>query len=392
MNNRPLSLVIPARLASNRPTLEGAVPNLPPNRPSHQRQKPEVITAHVENSRPTIFPSRRTLLRIAVALTAAAGLFFTVAPFRDGILPGTGAVRRDLAELVAAVGPRRTFEPRLTGGFKYGGLLPDEATRSGEPTDADLPIDLRSAAVALEKRAQGTSDPVAIGAFGTAQLLIGRSEKAVSTFEAAIRLSPNDPRLLSDLAAAYLVRSRDRNEVQDVAWAVGYARQAADADRSLAEAQFNLALALEGLSLRAEATRAWRAYLERDRNSLWTEEAKRHIERLAEGPEARWENQRREVITAAGRGDPVSLRAVTARFPDTVYDYVENDLTPAWTDAWLAHDLAKAKQIARRARAFGEALAETVGERMALDEAIAVEQALVPGNDRQADALALRSA
>ena len=336
----------------------------------------------------TRIASKVASFKVTAALLTTAALFFVVLSFRSAVLPGRSPVRKEVAALVAAVDHSRPFEPRLTGGFRYGEPRSRDSVRSGSLSADELSIDLRSAAIAIEKRAQGSSDPLALGAFATAQLVTGRTDKAVSTFMDAIRLAPHDSGLLSDLSAAYLVRFRDTNDASDAARAAGYARQAVDTDGALTEARFNLALSLEELSLRREATKAWYAYLGIDPGSPWAHEATRHIERLAESPETRWEKQRREIIAAADRRDSRVVREIVARFPDTAYDYVENDLVPAWTQAWLAHDMARAKDVTARARVFGTALADTVGERMTSDAVAALDDALAPGKEQQADALA----
>ena len=245
---------------------------------------------------------------------------------------------------------------------------------------------MRVAEIALEKRARASTDPFARNAFGIAQLMTGKTSEAVTTLEEAIRLGPRDARLSSDMAAGYLVRARQANQIEDVARAVGFAKVATDADPQLAEARFNLALSLEGLSLRLEATRAWQWYLELDSRSEWAAEAKRRIERLAETPEARWEKQRREIIVAGERGDDASVHAAVQRVPDAACDYVENDLIPAWAGAWLARDVEKASKHLQLARLLGQALADVAGERMPLDASLAIERAV--GNQDRADALA----
>ena len=316
---------------------------------------------------------RKRSVLAGVAALIAAGILLYAAPIRSPLYRA-GPPRPELQELVAATGERRTFEPRVTGNFKYGKLT-DTATRSGEPAREDAPLNIRVAEIALEKRASASTDPAALNAFAIAQLITGQTTRAVATLESAVRLAPRDARLSSDMAAGYLVRARQTNQIEDVARAVGFAKGATDADPKLAEARFNLALSLEGLSLRLEATKAWQSYLELDASSEWAAEARRHIERLAETPDGRWEKQRREVIAAGERGDEASIRAATQKFPDTAYEYVENDLIPAWADAWLARDVEKAGRTIRLARAFGQALADGVGDRMPLDATVAIERA-----------------
>jgi CHAT domain-containing protein/tetratricopeptide (TPR) repeat protein len=316
----------------------------------------------------------RSVLAGATVVLAAGILLYAVSG-RSPSRHRDGAYRSDLQELVAAAGQRRTFEPRVTGNFAYGTLAAAAPTRSAASSPDDTPLELRVAAIALEKRARASPDPLALNAFGIAQLVTGQTATAVSTLEEAIRLAPKDARLSSDLAAGYLVRARESSRIEDVARAVGLAEQATKLDPRLVEARFNLALSLERLSLRLEATSAWQSYLALDSTSEWASEARRHVEKLSETPEARWEKQRREIIAAGDRGDEASIRAATGRFPDTAYEYVENDLIPAWADAWLARDLAKAANSLKLARLYGRALADGVGDRMALDAALAIEGA-----------------
>jgi CHAT domain-containing protein len=327
----------------------------------------------------------RSVLAGATVVLAAGILLYAVSG-RSPSRHRDGTYRSDLQELVAAAGQRRTFEPRVTGNFAYGTLVAAAPTRSAASSPDDSPLVLRAAAIALEKRARASAEPLALNAFGIAQLVTGQTAGAVATLEEAIRLAPKDARLSSDLAAGYLVRGRESSRIEDVARAVGLAEQATELDPRLAEARFNLALSLERLSLRSEASRAWQSYLAVDSTSEWAAEARRHLEQLSETPEMRWEKQRREIIAAGDRGDEASIRAATGRFPDTAYEYVENDLIPAWADAWLARDVAKAANSLKLARLYGQALADGVGDRMALDAAVAIERASV--NQDRADRLA----
>ena len=107
-----------------------------------------------------------------------------------------------------------------------------------------------------------------------------RADTAVSSFEEAVRQAPRDARYHSDLAAAYLVRFKQKNNVEDLTKAVAAARQATEREPSLPEARFNLALALEAISRREDARQAWEAYLKIDPGSQWAPEARQHLERV----------------------------------------------------------------------------------------------------------------
>jgi Flp pilus assembly protein TadD len=168
----------------------------------------------------------------------------------------------------------------LTGGFAYGPLVEPSVMRSGERSEEAFPPDLRIAAIAIEKRLDDNRSASALHAHGTAQLVMRRADTAVSSFEEAVRLAPRDARYHSDLAAAYLVRFKQKNNVDDLTKAVAAARQATEREPSLPEARFNLALALEAMSRREDARGAWDTYLKTDPRSEWAHEARQHRERM----------------------------------------------------------------------------------------------------------------
>ena len=293
--------------------------------------------------------------------------------------------RSELTELVAAVGTERTIEPRLTGGFAYGPLVERSVTRSGERGGDRLSPDLRIAALTLEKRLQGHREPSTLAAYAAGQLVTGQTDRAVSAFEEAARRVPKNARFQNDLSAAYLVRFKQKQDLEDVSKAVAAATAATEIDPSFTEARFNLAIALESLSLRNEARKAWEAYLKIDSKSPWAQEAKRHLDALApEKQSQRFEGEHRQVAEAAARGDREAVLRVVKRLPDTAYDCVENELIPEWADAWTTGDPERASDVLRRARLLGDALAATVGERMAMDAVAAIDHAVSSGAERTA--------
>jgi tetratricopeptide (TPR) repeat protein len=232
----------------------------------------------------------------AVVVTAALGTATASLTFflRPELMTQWWPGRSELTELVAAVGTERTIEPRLTGGFAYGPL---RGPVRGERTDERLSPELRIAALTLEKRLQGRRDPSSLAAYAAALLVTGQADQAVSALEEAARLAPKNARVQNDLSAAYLVRAREKADPEDLNKALTAAAAATDADPSLAEAQFNVALALEGLSRRNEARTAWEVYLKTDSKSAWAQEARRHLELLA--PEKQSELQDDQRLPAA---------------------------------------------------------------------------------------------
>jgi tetratricopeptide (TPR) repeat protein len=218
-----------------------------------------------------VWPSAAAVLAAAAAIVLAVNL----------AIFNRAADGPELQTLVAAVGTDRTIEPRVTGGFAYG---PMRTVRSGEAGDSSLGPDIRIAVASIEKETADDRDAEALHARGIAFLVTGDIERAIATLEAGALERPEDARILSDLAAAYLVRSERDNRPGDLSKAVASVNRAMASDHLLPEALFNRAYALQRLSLTDEARDAWRAYLRVDDQSGWAAEARAHLRALGNQP------------------------------------------------------------------------------------------------------------
>ena len=161
------------------------------------------------------------------------------------------------------MGSRRLIEPRLTGGFHHGRLI---TLRSGETPhglDAQPPAVL-AAIARIRERAESDASPEAQGALGITYLVSGDVSGAVKALESASAQEPENARLLSDLAAAYLTRAAQADEPADIPKALEAAEKAIALKDAPEEAWFNRALALERLHLVDAARKAWDDYLQRD--------------------------------------------------------------------------------------------------------------------------------
>ena len=217
--------------------------------------------------------SRRWVLGAAAALTAAAALVIAVRVARPEWLgldsrPG----RTELQELVAAISnePFRPVEGRLTGGFKYA--PPPSSTRGA----SDHPVSpvVRMAAAKVERAVTGDESPQGKAALGVASLLLGDVDRSIDLLESATSSGTVAP-FLSDLAAAYIARGIRRDQPNDFQRALSLAERAIRIDRSLREAYFNYALALQSLG-DARAASAWTEYGQRDPQGSWHDEASRY--------------------------------------------------------------------------------------------------------------------
>jgi tetratricopeptide (TPR) repeat protein len=209
-----------------------------------------------------------------LAAAAAASIMLMVA---TGVTPWRTTQSPELRALVAAVGSDRTIEARLTGGFAYGPLR--GPVRSGEASSAKISPDVQIAAAEIEKAELGKSTAGARHLLGLAYLTSGDIDHAVPTLEQAAEQAA-DAQILSDLAAAYLVRAERLGGQQDLTKALNAADRAIHANPHLLEALFNRAYTLERLSLVPEARAAWQEYLKVDSNSGWAAEAQQHLRAL----------------------------------------------------------------------------------------------------------------
>lgn len=180
------------------------------------------------------------------------------------------SARRELAE---AVGGVRASEGRLTGGFAHSRFASQRARVRNSR-------DLKKARERIEKAHIRERSPQAFANTGVLHLLTGHEENAVGWLERAARRGPADAAIWSDLAAAYLARSEQGGGFTDLLNALEAADRAVETNPDLAEAQFNLAVALDRLSLRWRARAAWQRFLDLDGGSAWSKEARERFTAL----------------------------------------------------------------------------------------------------------------
>lgn len=321
-------------------------------------------------------------------------------PVGPGGSPAGTSSTTALAPLFDALGARRPVEPRLTGSSAHA---PCEAPPAGpddliplprcsplpEPGTEPFRSLTRASAALLADDGAGPS-PDLLHARGVWYLLWpeqdGAPSRAVEALETAALRTPDEAaqraRILSDLAAAYLVRAAVRDRPLDLIQAMDAADRALEADPDLPEARFNHALALEKLSLRTPARAAWETYLDADATSPWAAEAlRRH--RILDEPTVleAWETDRPILALAAAEGDTEAVRTLVRRYAAPARDWVEEEILPAWGEAVLAGDDAEAERLLRIARRVARVLAAEVGEHLPADAVESIGRALGPARD-----------
>lgn len=233
----------------------------------------------------------------------AAGLLLAV-----GVLAAFWPRHYGREALLADIGEQRTTLARIVG-QPYG---PEPETwRSG--TDARIPPIVLEAGGRALRAATAIEDSRAALDAGAAWLLIGDTDRAITELTFALDGAPRDQQaeVVADLAAAYVERGRRQNRAADFAQALDLLMRLDPARERLPdEVYFNRALALEFLGLRGEAVEAWNAYLARDPDSPWANDARRYRAALGTPPQGRAPDGR---LWLQDDALPTLARAVLAR-------------------------------------------------------------------------------
>ncbi|HUL76013.1 MAG TPA: CHAT domain-containing protein [Vicinamibacteria bacterium] len=327
---------------------------------------------------------RRKAFLVSAVLAAAAALAFVAfrLPWRRSA-PSTPMV----AALAEALGTERFVEPRLTGGFRHGPLV---VLRGEAPHGLDAyPPAVLGAVARVRERAEAEPSPETLGALGVTYLVSGDVGAAVKALESATAQAPRNPRLLSDLAAAYLVRASRLDEPADVPRALEAAEKAIALQEPPAEAWFNRALALESLHLVDAARKAWQDYLARDASSGWADEARRHLEGLAAAHQSSVEEDK-GLARAALREGPAAVDRLAQETPSALRAWFQDELLPAWADATLARR-TDAADLRAQAHLIGDALLRTTGDALTRDAARALDPNSTSAAALHAQALGYRA-
>src|SRR4030095_11447595 len=114
-------------------------------------------------------------------------------------------------------------------------------------------------------------------------------DKAVDQFREALRLDPKNAKARNDLGAALLEQGKlhsseaeRQNAAEEFAESLQHLNKALELDASLTEALFNRALLYQHMKLPSQAEEDWRAYLGKDSNSRWADEARQNLKALEE--------------------------------------------------------------------------------------------------------------
>lgn len=226
--------------------------------------------------------------------------------------------------VVAAPLSSRSIEPRLSGGFRWAPYTASSVMGNSAILSAANSI--------ISDSASSPSDTA------VAQLLAGNIDSAIEHLEGA---TPKTARVWSDLAAARCMMATRRDKPAEFPRALAAADRALVLDSELPEAHFNRAIVLEKMGLRSYAAVEWAAYLARDSETRWADEARIRLRKDRQQPRP-FRVDLKIALAAANRGDSASIDSLARRSPQDARGFGEGVILLSWR----AGD-AKALQDAR---------------------------------------------
>jgi CHAT domain-containing protein len=238
----------------------------------------------------------------------------------------------------------RNFEARLTA-FDYSPL---RVRRGGNSSDEVQNSDVFGV---LARKVADARTPENIHRLALAHLAAGEVASGYRLLQEADRLHPNQPEILSDLAAAEMA-------LDQVADAAEHSATALENDPHALSAAFNWALALERLSNRPAAIEAWENYLQRDFDSRWADEARQHLAQLRI-PRGGWDKDQR--FFKAGVGAE-TLARLLQQYPGHVRSWTQNSALLIWIRQGNPEQLALLRSVAQYFARHGDPFLSDVVE------------------------------
>jgi CHAT domain-containing protein/tetratricopeptide (TPR) repeat protein len=226
----------------------------------------------------TAWFSPPTLRAAATALAVIAVAFIVWLAF----VRSSTNVSQGLQALNDAYRQERPIEARVSG-FQHA---PWANTRGGDEVKFDHNARSR-AEVLLHSAAEKSPGSASEHALGKLLLFEGQSDDAIRHLEEALKTDGNNPRIHSDLGAAWLERGQRELQKGDEAASsesfgksLDHLQRALEFDPALLDALFNRALVREQLKLFHLAQDDWKTYLQKDSTSPWADEARQKLKAL----------------------------------------------------------------------------------------------------------------
>ena len=296
----------------------------------HKLKKAKALRRYINKAQPIPVPTLRRESRSKVfwrhphltpdwrrAIAAMIMLGFAVGVWRVFLYQSLADKGR--AALQAALRESPT-EARIAG-FHW---TPKSGTLGSQPNDA-ASLSMERAFSYFRDAIDEQPGPDSHYALGQFYLAKGEPDKAIQQFNQALEGMPKNAKLHSDLGVALLEMAK-RETAKDLQGegsdngptylfqSLEHLNRALELDDSLLEALFNRALCYERMQL-PQAEAEWRAYLSRDANSPWADEAKRHLENIEVQKQKTAQNDKgqfKEFLNAYETGDrPMAWKVIS---------------------------------------------------------------------------------
>ncbi len=257
-------------------------------------------------------------------------------------------VDKGIASLQTAFKDGRPVEARITD-FRYA---PAIIQRGGQDTVDYLSRD--HAASLLLKAATESPNAQSHHALGKFYLAERQFSKAIDQFKAALDLNPQSAQIHSDLGATLLeqgklhvLETEGGQGVEEFARSLTYLNKALELDPALLEALFNRALLYQHMQLTRQAEENWRAYLEKDPNSKWAQEARQHLKLLEEQKKKSTQTNEeifQDFLRASGREDDETSWKIVSSYHNRTGNVVVERLLDALLEMSAAGQKDKASE------------------------------------------------
>jgi CHAT domain-containing protein/tetratricopeptide (TPR) repeat protein len=221
--------------------------------------------------------------------------------------------------LARAYTEHRTLEVRILG----ADYAPMRLERSANGSNMDRSQSLLKAeAVIGENLGRYPNDAGWLQAKGQADLLDGNYESAITTFQRALEVHPDEPELQMNLASSYFLRGLTEDKPADYALAVDLLGRTLQKQPNNKVALFNRAIVLEHLYLFAQAAEDWKSYLRLDPSGPWSKEAADRLQRLRQRQDTYEKGlvdklmEPDQLLTQVTETDPDSWRRIDRRLEE----------------------------------------------------------------------------
>jgi CHAT domain-containing protein len=225
--------------------------------------------------KPSFFVSYARAFAAAVIILAVGLGAWLLFVYESDVDKGAAALR-------SAYRDNRPVEARLTG-FDYA---PPVTLRGNDQVNVDQTARNLAERILLDEviKNPGSASHHALG-----QLYLSerKFDDAIRQFEESLKADQQNARAHSDLGAALLEKGRsetasqeESRNVEAFAQSLTHLNRALELDPNLLEALFNRALLRQQMMFLESAAEDWRAYLEKDSNSSWADEAREHLGKL----------------------------------------------------------------------------------------------------------------